>query len=393
MKLITTNRALLADFLRLVQTYPNIAFAVAWASANTPVFEQLLKNTSRISKGVIGIHFYQTHPDVLDAFTGSERIRFILQPKGVFHPKIYLFWNSAQWEALIGSANLTSGALTNNSEAMVLVTATDGNPMLREQIIQLIEGYWREAASLTKMTALRYREIWRSQQPVLRRLAGEYGKSKTRRSPTDSCVMSMSWNEFVSEVRKDGHHGFKERCSLLQRIQSGFREYTNFASMEPGLRKTIAGLPNAFDDRWAWFGSMKGDGFFHQAVNNNNEHLSLALDKISLHGTVLRAQYDEYLGEFIKAFPNGRHRVGIASRLLALKRPDQFVCFDSKNKRELCKDFGIKQSGMDYERYWEEIVERIMDSPWWKSPRPSDDEACIIWDGRAAMLDAIFYRP
>jgi len=367
---------------------------VAWASANTPVFQQLLKNPSRISKAVIGTHFYQTHPDVLDAFTDSEHVRFILQPNGVFHPKIYVFWNSTQWEALIGSANLTSGALTNNSEAVALLSNSDQiGPSLKEQIVTLIDSYWARATPMDRTTALRYREIWQSQQPVLRRLSDRYGKSEPRKPPTGSLVRSMSWDQFLAKVKEDPHHGFKERCELLQLLRLEFIKTGDFASMSLGVRKTIAGLPNDFDHRWGWFGSMSGAGYFHQAINDNNQHLSLALSKVPPHEPLLRTQYDDYVAEFKKAFPNGRHGVGTASRLLALKRPDQFVCFDSKNQKELCKDFGIKQTGMDYQRYWEEIIERIMDSPWWKSPRPNDQEASVVWEGRAAMLDAIFYRP
>jgi hypothetical protein len=138
---------------------------------------------------------------------------------------------------------------------------------------------------------------------------------------------------------------------------------------------------------------MKGAGYYRQAVNDNNPHLSRALDKVPLQGLVSRSQYEEYLEEFIKAFPKGRHGIATASRLLALKRPDQFVCFDSKNQRELCNNFGIKQTGMDYERYLDEIVDRIIDSPWWNAPRPNNKRDGDLWDGRAAMLDSIFYRP
>lgn len=48
---------------------------------------------------------------------------------------------------------------------------------------------------------------------------------------------------------------------------------------------------------------------------------------------------------------------------------------------------------MTYERYWDEVIERIMDSPWWNSPRPNDETEGAVWDGRAAMLDVIFYEP
>jgi HKD family nuclease len=393
MKLITSNNALLGNLSRLVQTYPNVVFAVAWSSANTPIFQQLIARPSKIRKAVIGTHFYQTHPDVLDAFVGSENVRFILQPKGVFHPKIYLFWNHDAWEALIGSANLTFGAFTENSEVMVLISNSDGSaPSLDKEIVSLIDTYWPHAVPATKASTLTYRTLWLHKQPALRRLAGEYGKTKARKLPTDSSVMSMSWKQFLLALKKGQFHDFDERRDLLQLVRSAFDKHTDFASMELGLRKTIAGLPNDYDKRWGWFGSMKSAGYYHQAVNDNNVHLSRALDKVPLQGLVSQSQYEAYLEEFIKAFPKGRHGIATASRLLAMKRPDQFVCFDSKNQWELCKDFGIKQTGMDYERYWEEVVGRIIDSPWWNAARPHGKES-DVWDGRAAMLDSIFYRP
>lgn len=394
MKLITTNAELGSNLSRLTKKYSNIAFAVAWASAGTNIFEELSKNRDRIRKAVIGTHFYQTHPDVLDAFAESNEVRFILQPRGVFHPKIYIFWNEKHWEVLMGSANLTAGALNMNSEAMVLISDNDqGNSSIKIDVINLINSYWDEARTVCKATAISYRALWLKQQPALRRLSGQYGKNTESKAPSDSAIMSMPWDKFFKAVKNDAHHGFKERCDLLKLVHTAFETTNQFQQMEHGLRKTIAGLPTDYNEHWGWFGSMSGAGYYHQAVNDNNVHLSDALDKIPLNGPVSRDQYEAYLDEFIKAFPNGKHGIGIASRLLALKRPDYFVCFDSKNKKELCQDFEIKQSGMDYSRYWEEIIERIIDSVWWNEPRPTNALAGTVWDGRAAMLDAIFYRP
>lgn len=394
MKLITTNAELRGNLSRLIKAYPHVAFAVAWATAGTDIFESLSANRARIHKAVIGTHFYQTHPDVLDTFTESNEVRFILQPKGVFHPKIYIFWNEEHWEVLMGSANLTVGALKSNSEAMALLSDSDqDHSSLKEEVIALVESYWNEARSVTKAKAISYRALWLKQQPALRRLSGQYGQTSKTKAPADSAVMSMTWPDFFALVQKDPHHGFEDRCNLLNRVRAAFETTGQFQLMDRGLRKTIAGLPNTFDKRWGWFGSMKGAGYYHQAVNDNNLHVSNALDQIPLDGPVSREHYEGYLGEFVKAFPSGRHGVGIASRLLALKRPDYFVCFDSKNKKELCQDFEIKQSGMDYDRYWEEIIERIIDSAWWNEPRPHNALARTVWDGRAAMLDAIFYRP
>jgi len=47
---------------------------------------------------------------------------------------------------------------------------------------------------------------------------------------------------------------------------------------------------------------------------------------------------------------------------------------------------------LDYKRYWEEVVERLMQSPCWQSPEPTDPSEREAWRARAAMLDAIFYE-
>lgn len=75
-----------------------------------------------------------------------------------------------------------------------------------------------------------------------------------------------------------------------------------------------------------------------------------------------------------------------------MKRPDTFVCFDSKNRSALCDDFGIFQSKMDYERYWDDIVERIYDSDWWQNPNPKNESEEKVNEARAAFLDSLYYE-
>lgn len=393
MKLISNGRTLRKQLLRLIDAYSCIAFAVAWASPNE-VFEQLSANRSKIKQAVIGTHFYQTHPNTLDAFVASKEVKFVLQPSGVFHPKVYLFWNDTQWEALIGSANLTLGALTDNSELMVLISGTEtSESSLDQQIRTEIDSYSRDASSATNETALAYRTLWNSKRHILRSLGDDYGKRKSRLAPTASSVKSKSWEQFVAAVKGDSLENLEYRCELLRLSGTAFREHPSFESMELTLRQTIAGVPtSAYKGIGLWFGSMKGAGYFKEAVKSNNPHLSAALGKIPLVGPVSRAQYEEYMGEFLKAFPTLKRPIATASRLLALKRPDCFVCLDSKNLPQLCKDFGIPHTGMDAERYWNEVVCRILDCPWWSAVRPKEKIDGEIWDGRAAMLDSFFYR-
>jgi len=140
MKLIRTSGELGKQLKRLIKKYPHIAIATAWASAKTDVFEVLVQHKDRIAQAVIGTHFYQSDPDVLDQFVGSRKVKFMLQPDGVFHPKVYLFWSIDAWEVIVGSPNLTVGALTKNSELSVLITSDDDQPELKAEIADVIKA-------------------------------------------------------------------------------------------------------------------------------------------------------------------------------------------------------------------------------------------------------------
>ncbi|WP_084332415.1 phospholipase D family protein [Marinobacterium jannaschii] len=393
MRLVTGGKCLSSKIVRLIDKHDRFSFAVAWMGSNNRAFETVCKSRSKLNKAVVGTHFYQTSPDVLDEFSCADNFRFFLQPNGVFHPKVYLFESVDNWDILIGSANFTNGAFAENTELLVHISSMDTDDNIKSEVENTILDYWKKANVVTQEEARSYRELSKIQKPFLQRLSGDYSSSGVGKAPIYTDVMKMSWETFLEKVKADPYHGFSERCDLLTEVNNCFKKHSSFSEMGLGVRKTIAGLPNEWNENWAWFGSMRGAGYFHQAINNNDPYISEALDSIPVEGRVDRSMYLEYIDVFRRAFPNGRDGIGIASRLLALKRPDQFICLDSKNKTVLLNDFNVKKSGLDYDRYWDDLIARITDSVWWNTPRPVDDVDKKVWDSRAAMLDAIFYQP
>ena len=125
-------------------------------------------------------------------------------------------------------------------------------------------------------------------------------------------------------------------------------------------------------------------------VNQNHKIISDALDCIPLKGDIIRSNYDDFCRNYEK-LPK-RCGFGGATRLLSMKRPDYFICLNSKNRNRLKNDFKIS-SVINLNNYWEEVIERIMDSNWWDSPKPSNLSDISIWNARAAFLDAIYYDP
>lgn len=395
MKLICTNKQLRSELSRLVIQYPKLAFASAWASANTDVFRLILANKRKIKSAVIGTHFYQTDPDVLDKFVDSKKVKFIMQTGGVFHPKVYVFWDDQSWEILIGSANLTAGALNVNSELSTLITDQDGTFSLKDDVLAMIQGYFnsKDARTVNQSDADCYRNLCKLKARDIDRLAGKYGMNPGAKPPIDSSVMSMDWPTFLQKVKQDKTHGFNERIAMLKAIRQEFEKHEHFNDMDIDMRCGIAGLHSKALPNWGWFGSMIGAGVFKSLIKKSHPAFSLALDEVPLTGDVTRQHYDRFIAEYLKAYPNGRDGIATATRLLTMKRPDFFVCVDAANRRLLAQDIGItRPDKLDYERYWEEVILRLRDAPWWQSSEPTIDIEKAVWHGRSAMLDAIFYE-
>lgn len=85
MQLISNGAAFKAHLTRLFAKYPHVNISVAWASAGNGAFQSLVAHRTKIKHAVIGTHFYQTHPDVLDTFVGSGTTRFMLPPQKEEH--------------------------------------------------------------------------------------------------------------------------------------------------------------------------------------------------------------------------------------------------------------------------------------------------------------------
>jgi hypothetical protein len=398
MEFISSQSDLTRQFKRLIPDYKAIHWATAWAGVGSEPFAALVRAQHKIRRLVVGIHFYQTHPDFIDTFRMNTHVRFIKQPDGTFHPKVYLFYDDADsWELLIGSGNFTNEAFTANTEAGVLVTSDDPNSAaVLKQAQRLLQKSWDLAHPFGKRELDAYRTTWANHRAKLNSLSGRYhgrrhapSKGRKRASAVakpifEAPVAVMPWATFMEKVRKERFHSLSERLAMLGQVQRWLTKAAHFNALGVQQRKFTAGLPNTLNTEEisaGWFGSMKGAGKFNHRITKNDANISRALDAIPAHGEVTRSDYDAFVRHFSKSFPGVW--VAPGTRLLAMKRPDTFVCLDSKNRSNLCRDFGIRQSGMDFERYWDEIVERIRDSEWWLHPEPKTSDEQRVRDASA----------
>ena len=295
---------------RAMGRYERFRWSVAWASSGFPLFDELLKKRDRVSQLVVGTHFYQTHPDFLKVFVDDPNVRVVLQPSGVFHPKIYLFENSCDdWACIIGSPNFTGAAFSVNAEVAVHFDSTaSGSSMNYDVLRKVVDEHWEKGKPLTKELLDPYRSIWNRKAQLLSQLAGTYG-GKAGKPIVSVEVLRLSWLEFVSRVKSEKHHALGMRIDVLRGVRTYFQGKEHLAELGKAERRRIAGL--AGDDQgvdWGYFGSMKGAGWFWTAIDTNDQDLSAALDGIPSNGLVGQSDYEAFIESFQKAAPERRTR-------------------------------------------------------------------------------------
>ena len=202
---------------------------------------------------------------------------------------------------------------------------------------------------------------------------------------------SLSWPDFLARVGAEqhppGHPLIQERLQVVREIRKLFAQKAHFCDLDYEGRRKIAGLFKSVNPNFLLFGSMQWVGFFKQAIKDNNEGISVALDQIPFDGDVAQDHYRRFTDHFLKSFK--RSGMALASRLLAMKRPDTFVCVNNQNREGLVQAFRVSPS-WDRDGYWD-LIERVRACAWWQAPAPAVGDEREVWGARAAFLDALFY--
>lgn len=382
----------------LIRKCKSLRWAVTWASKGFNAFEVLKTNEEKIEQLIVGLHFYQTHPDFIEAFMSNEGVRFKMSPAGVFHPKVYLFEHEhGEWDCFVGSENFTKMAFSLNQEALVHFNHNDLDATSAHAAIDgMLIALYAQANAFNEYKLAGYQTIWKRQQRHLEHVSGNYSdplsdkKNIASRSPLETAIFKMNWQEYFKMISIDNQHSIDGRLCLLEEAQKMFRQTRHFVDFDYQSRRGIGGLKERKEIDWKWFGSMVGSGKFKNLIKDNSSLVSEALDAIPIEGIVTQEHFEKYLKLYLSVM--GNEPLATATRLLAMKRPDYFVCLDSKNLELFKKDFGI-HGAIHIADYWTRVIQRIQDSNWWNSPEPEVGTLeQRIWKCRTAFLDVPWYQ-
>lgn len=390
-KIINDNIELNNHFERACDKFNKISFVTAWAG-NHPVINKLFLNVHKIEKSVVGLHFYQTSPDFIIRFIENESIQYNKRMStDVFHPKAYLFYNNdTEWEAIVGSSNLTGGGFGRNIECNVLLSSKEDSNDVFKSIKKLILDNWNKSEPIGDFLELYTEKYCQSRQNI-----------QKLRNPLNQVLTDITWSEYIERLIQNDGEGYdlnseriQSRLTILNKAEKLFSKMS-LKEFKDKYPLAIAGLISDYDDveDWKLFAATNPNGKFYKLFKTDAGKIGIsdALDIIPLKGDVTKKQFEMYISKM--RIVTGLDDIKtIATRFLAMKRPDVFVCLSNANKGILDL-LGVGKKNIKLDEYWERVVTKIQTSNWYNEDSEFIPEVQQeIFKYRAAMLDALYYN-
>lgn len=395
-KFLLTPDDLQREFASLLNQAKSIKVAVAWATLGVQI--NMLKNAHLPTEVVVGKAFNLTNPDAIAALRGLGKF-YVDERKdsqGLFHPKFYLFQLSNKYVVIIGSPNLTAGGFTANSEASLRLSLdrTSAEPLLKHYL-ELREG----ATPVTSAWLKQYRRQYKPPRSGIgkRLLKAESQSGKRQKSNTSSVgeLLTYRWTDYYQLLLNNSLDS-KGRDTLFDQKESYLK---TLEVVGPIIRKRFNRIQGD-DFRYliggretqpntGYFGSLTGAGHGIKALmkeprlRRDITRLLPQVQRAKGEVSVLRAARNFFL--HVVRVKGVKHAT--ATRFLALSRPDIFFSLNKESVNKLVRVFGIAGSRLKEWDGYQEALQKLWQSKWYRSARPNNFREAKVWDARAALID------
>ena len=364
-----------------------IDLATAWATIHDGL-QALRSHTPPLKiRAVVGLWGNSTDPEALIALAKIGELRLV--DKSGFHPKVYVFRGRDKAVAWIGSANFTNAGFGMNEEALFETKNS-------QDVEEWFDNLWEQCGSLDECAIDRYAESRLNNPPQRSARPARVAGSEPLQTPLELLEQVDDWRSFVETLEQcDRWWSNRQRWSVLGEppswretiqvlhhiVREDWRELSNYN------RKRLLGLTTREDD-WALLGRMRGAA--QKSVFGNN---SEKIQAVVRH--VVAASDADFPRVGIEAYEvlvglNGIAE-GIATRLLALARPDRFVSLNDASRARLAGFFGLAPTTLGQPRNYERLLQRIYDQTWFREPDPRNAREETICRMRVALLDCFVY--
>lgn len=213
------------------------------------------------------------------------------------------------------------------------------------------------------------------------------------------------WPIFTAFIEQQASlHALDERLALLDYTQllnsKSLAEMSELERLAYAGKHTNQHCHTLYNFDVEWFASTKGSKVFHSLLALQPEKFDVALSRIPQEGDVTPKQYQEFVSAYKKIFSDytvdkltgEKAPLASATRLLAMKRPDQFIALTNAKIDVLCQGLSIpKFNGFDFESYWQDMIGTLRTFAWWHQCEPENEEELKIWKARAILVELFMY--
>lgn len=367
----------------------SIDIAVAWATTWSGLKDILktAENDKARVRILVGVGGYITDPEHLKVIAEHTDLRVYDQPSGsLFHPKLYIFGNSASYTCWVGSANCTHRGFHDNIETVAEFIDDDGLARQEFERLWLSENSKIFTDFDLSAYALKRKELF-SKLPTP--IADELMlPSMSEGQQKNSDILKAEWDVYAKklmQIHPDIGRGFDlnnwlyvldQRNQFLQRsweddlssqdlsIMYGKKPFSHFGRLVPINEKNFRGTTGK--KRRIDIGKI-----LQEVVHSNRFHEALT---------------QKWLENLLSIEGCGP---ALATRLLVLARPDWFVVVNKKSFNGLAKRFDVPNLQHLKPKLYAELLGKIHQEPWFCSPRPHDEQGRRLWDYRAALIDPL----
>jgi len=409
--LLLTRDNLLGRLQYQLQRASSIDLAVAWAS-DCDALSHLLSfgESGKPLRTVVGIWGNGTHPNALHRLHKFGHLRIVTEPSRLFHPKVYLFrrsgTNSIAW---IGSANLTRSAFQQNDELVHEFEDKDG------AVTSWFDTLWNSLPEEVDSIIENYETNW---------VPPNFGRAAATPQPKpihDIYAVGdqlTDWQSFVRGVEAADRFWsttWDRPATVLGDVNSWLNTITlghaeviqpDWDHLSTEGRRLILGREatnNGYGNGYGFLGSMGGAGVANNVFRENTpENLAIRNRIRAALQPILNASDADFVEaacNFIAAVDEVNGFGGaIATRILALARPDRAISVNNGSRVHLAKLTGLPPNSLSNPprgraNSYGDLLHWFEGQGWYSNPNPRNAYERLLADARAALFDAFVYAP
>lgn len=402
MRLLTRND-LTVRLEELVRNAQSIDVAVAWTTPcrALELLADFGKRTGRL-RAIVGLSGNATHPEALERLFETAELRFPRTRAGIFHPKLYIFSDGDRTAVWIGSANLTVAGFQVNEEIVVEVADC-------RDAMTWFRGAWTTAICATPGLIAEYAGRWVPQPPPPASMLHDPAILQNQISlPVNS--FPKSWNTYVASLEA-AEAEYARQQNRSGPVLGPDDSWLNTVTLGSPVVRRVDWDHFTQEDRYlllgrrnyGHLGSMGGAGQANNVFREDTDE-NVAIRRVIRQALqpVMDANDRDFAastGEFLRVVTElPRFGGGLATRFIALARPDRGVSVNSASRRALAFLAQLPVNSLQNPPQggraasYVDLIRCFEQQEWYSMPTPRNTYEMLLADNRAALFDSLVYE-